>query len=170
MNTSFNVHTLHSHIDDMFNPFMEHTIGFEPLFRRWSDRSGVQSREKYPPYNITRGSDENKYSITLAVAGFKEEDLEVEVKEDTLTISGQQDSEPKTEDGYVFKGIATRNFRRRFQLSEDTEVTEAKLENGLLIINLERFIPDEQKPFLVKINGGKAPLRGRAKQLLQEAK
>ncbi len=148
----------HLSIDELFNPFLETSIGFEDLFHRMSHHRAQPSREKYPPYNITRGENENQYSITIAVAGFTQEDLQIEQKDETLTISGKQKTENEDE-RHVFKGIAARSFERRFQLSEYTEVKEAKLENGLLIIDLERIIPEAEKPLVVPINGGKVKNR-----------
>ena len=144
----------HLSIDELFNPFLETSIGFEHLFHRMSNHRAQPSREKYPPYNITRGEDENQYSITIAVAGFTQEDLQIEQKDETLTISGKQKTESE-DDRHVFKGIAARSFERRFQLSEHTEVKEAKLENGLLVIDLERIVPEAEKPHQIPINGGK---------------
>jgi len=155
----------HLSIDELFSPFMETSVGFEDLFHRISHQHRAQpSREKYPPYNITRGEDENKYSITVAVAGFTQEDITIEQKEETLTISGKQKTESEA-DRHVFKGIAARSFERRFQLSEHTEVKEAKLENGLLVIDLERIIPEAEKPITIPVNGGM--VKGKQK-LLQE--
>jgi molecular chaperone IbpA len=134
-----------------FSPLFRSTIGFDRLFDLM-DSYGEQSGG-YPPYNIER-SDETHYRITLAVAGFGEKDLNIEVKEGVLTVTGQRDEPEKTEThGFLYQGIAGRAFERRFQLAEYVEVRSAKLENGLLHIDLERLIPEEKKPRRIAING-----------------
>jgi molecular chaperone IbpA len=106
----------------------------------------------YPPYNIER-SDETHYRISLAVAGFGEPDLTLEVKEGVLTVTGQRDDQNQGEPrAYLYQGIAGRAFERRFQLAEHVEVRAARLENGLLHIDLERVVPDEKKPRRIAIN------------------
>jgi molecular chaperone IbpA len=108
----------------------------------------------YPPYNIER-ADENLYRISLAVAGFAEKDLNVEVKEGVLTVQGKRDGEKETarDKHYLYQGIAGRSFERRFQLAENVEVKGAQLENGLLHVDLERRVPEEKKPRRITING-----------------
>lgn len=134
-----------------FSPLFRSTVGFDRLFDlmdSYADQSGG-----YPPYNIER-SDDTHYRITLAVAGFGEKDLSIEVKEGVLGITGQRDDTEKSEaKGYLYQGIAGRSFERRFQLAEHVEVKSAKLENGLLHIDLERVIPEEKKPRKIAING-----------------
>jgi molecular chaperone IbpA len=132
-----------------FSPLFRSTIGFDRLFDLM-DSYGEQSGG-YPPYNIER-SDETHYRITLAVAGFGEKDLNIEVKEGVLTVTGQRDEPEKSEaHGFLYQGIAGRAFERRFQLAEYVEVRSAKLENGLLHIDLERQIPEEKKPRRIAI-------------------
>ena len=133
-----------------FSPLFRSTVGFDRLFDlmdSYAEQSGG-----YPPYNIER-SDETHYRITLAVAGFAEKDLNIEVKEGVLTVTGQRDGEDKSESrGYLYQGIAGRSFERRFQLAEHVEVRAAKLENGLLHVDLERVIPEEKKARRISIN------------------
>jgi molecular chaperone IbpA len=133
-----------------FSPLFRSTVGFDRLFDlmdSYAEQSGG-----YPPYNIER-SDETHYRITLAVAGFAEKDLSIEVKEGVLTVTGQRDGEDKSaERGYLYQGIAGRSFERRFQLAEHVEVRTAKLENGLLHVDLERVIPEEKRPRRISIN------------------
>ncbi len=133
-----------------FSPFFRSTVGFDRLFDLVD--SYAEQSQGYPPYNIER-SDETHYRITLAVAGFGEKDMSLEVREGVLSISGKHD-EPETPDGkgYLYQGIAGRAFERRFQLAEHVEVQGAKLENGLLHIDLERVIPEEKKPRQIPIN------------------
>ena len=133
-----------------FSPFFRSTVGFDRLFDL-ADSLAEQS-QGYPPYNIER-SDETHYRITLAVAGFAEKDLNVEVREGLLSVTGKRDESEKTEEsGYLYQGIAGRPFERRFQLAEHVEVRSARLENGLLHIDLERLIPEEKKPRQIAIN------------------
>ena len=145
-----------------FSPLFRSTVGFDRLFDlidSYADQS-----QGYPPYNIER-SDETHYRITLAVAGFAEKDLNAEVREGVLSVTGKRD-EPETCEGkgYLYQGIAGRAFERRFQLAEHVEVREARLENGLLHIDLERVIPEEKKPRLIPIGaGGPKIIEGSAK-------
>jgi molecular chaperone IbpA len=107
----------------------------------------------YPPYNIER-SDENHYRITVAVAGFAEKDLGVEVKDTVLTVTGKRenDGRPNGKPAYLHQGIAERAFERQFQLAEHVVVKGASHENGLLHIDLERVVPEEKKPRRIAIN------------------
>jgi molecular chaperone IbpA len=130
-----------------FSPYARSTIGFDHLFSLLQQDSETASG--YPPYNIER-SDETRYRITVAVAGFRERDLDVEVRDGVLTVSGKTHDEGGQ--NYLYRGIAGRQFARRFQLAEHVEVRGAKLENGLLHIDLERLIPEEKKSRKVAIN------------------
>jgi len=135
-----------------FSPLFRSTVGFDRLFDLLDSVPQYDSAQTYPPYNIER-TDETHYRITLAVAGFGEKELNVEVREGVLTVQGKREEigEGKS---YLYQGIAGRAFERRFQLAENVEVRGAKLENGLLHIELERILPDEQKPRRIQINGG----------------
>jgi len=129
-----------------YSPFYRSTVGFDRLLNL-VDSAAEQG---YPPYNIER-SDENNYRVTVAVAGFAEKDLSVDVKDRVLTVSG------KKEDGtdkpnFLHQGIAGRAFERSFQLAEHVEVKAARLENGLLHVDLERVVPEEKKPRRIVIN------------------
>jgi molecular chaperone IbpA len=132
-----------------FSPLFRSTVGFDRLFDLID--SYAEQSQSYPPYNIER-SDETHYRITLAVAGFAEKDLSVEVREGVLSVTGKRD-EPEAPEGkgILYQGIAGRAFERRFQLAEHVEVREAGLENGLLHIDLERVIPEEKKPRQIPI-------------------
>ena len=103
----------------------------------------------YPPYNIER-SDENNYRVTVAVAGFAEKDLSVDVKDRVLTVSGKREDGAKA--NFLHQGIAGRAFERSFQLAEHVEVKAARLENGLLHVDLERIVPEEKRPRRITIN------------------
>jgi len=134
-----------------FSPLFRSTVGFDRLFDLVD--SYAEQSQGYPPYNIER-SDETHYRITLAVAGFAEKDLNIEVREGLLSVTGNRDESEKAEEsGYLYQGIAGRPFERRFQLAEHVEVRNARLENGLLHIDLERLIPEEKKPRTIAING-----------------
>jgi len=134
-------------------PLYRSTVGFDRVFDLL-DTVGKSESAGYPPYNIERIA-ENEYRITLAVAGFGEEDLDVELRENTLTVSG---SRHEDEDGreFLYHGIAGRSFERRFQLAEHVQVTGASLVNGLLNIELRREIPEAMKPRKISIGGGEA--------------
>jgi len=129
-----------------YSPFFRSTVGFDRLFDMLESADTAQG---YPPYNIER-SDENNYRVTIAAAGFAEKDLGVEVADGVLTVTGKREDAAKA--AYLHQGIAGRAFERRFQLAEHVEVRAAKLENGLLHIDLERVVPEEKKPRRIAIN------------------
>jgi molecular chaperone IbpA len=132
-------------------PLYRSTVGFDRLTDMLDSLSQVDSGVTYPPYNIER-TDENHYRISLAVAGFAEKDLAVEVKEGVLSVQGKRDGEKESVQArYLHQGIAGRAFDRRFQLAENVEVRGAQLENGLLHIDLERIVPEEKKPRRITI-------------------
>ena len=139
-----------------FSPFYRSTVGFDRLLSLLDKASGVENNgNTYPPYNIER-TGENAYRITLAVAGFGENELTVESRDNTLTIRGSKESAAKDEKrDVIYQGIAARAFERRFQLADHVVVTGAVSENGLLHIDLVREVPEAQKPRVIAINGGK---------------
>ena len=128
-----------------YSPFYRSTVGFDHLLNLL-DTSADQG---YPPYNIER-SDENNYRVTVAVAGFAEKDLSVDVKDRVLTVSGKREDAAKA--NFLHQGIAGRGFERSFQLAEHVEVKAARLENGLLHVDLERIVPEEKRPRRITIN------------------
>jgi len=130
-----------------FSPYFRSTVGFDHLFDMLEH--AVDTGNGYPPYNIER-TDETHYRISVAVAGFAEKDLNVEVRDGLLTLTGKREESEKQ--NYLHQGIAGRAFERRFQLAEHVEVRAAKLENGLLHIDLERVVPEEKKPRRIAIN------------------
>jgi molecular chaperone IbpA len=130
-----------------FSPFFRSTVGFDHLFDLLDQVS--DNAQSYPPYNIER-TGENAYRVTLAVAGFAEKDLGIEVSDGVLTVTGKREEAQKP--GYLHHGIAGRAFERRFQLAEHVEVRSAKLENGLLHVDLERIVPEALKPRRIAIN------------------
>ena len=136
-------------------PLYRSTVGFD-RFASLFDSIGSLDGDApaYPPYNIERVG-ENQYRITMAIAGFAESDLNIEAKENSLTVRGEQTGASESEESeYLHRGIATRTFERSFQLEEHVEVRGASLENGLLHINLVREIPEAMKPRAITINGG----------------
>ena len=146
-------------------PLYRSTVGFDRL-ASMIDSIGTFDNDApaYPPYNIERVG-ENEYRITMAVAGFAESELNVEAKENTLTVRGEHTDE-SDETEYLHRGIATRSFERRFQLEEHVAVRGAHFENGLLHIDLVREIPEAMKPRTIAINdkGSKAKvIEGKAK-------
>jgi molecular chaperone IbpA len=131
-----------------FSPYFRSTVGFDHLFSMLEQASDASNG--YPPYNIER-TDETHYSISVAVAGFADKDLNVEVRDGVLTVIGKRE-DVQGKPSYLYQGIAGRSFERRFQLAEHVEVRAAKLENGLLHISLERVVPEEKKPRRIAIN------------------
>ncbi len=134
------------------SPLYKNTIGFDRL-GQLMDQVNVDSTNGYPPYNIERLG-EQEYRITMAVSGFGESDIEIEVKEDTLNVSGKQAQEAEERD-YLYQGIAARAFERRFRLADHVQVNGARLENGLLHIDLVREIPEALKPRKIEIGSGR---------------
>lgn len=131
-----------------FAPFYRNTIGFDRLFQML-DGATEAGTAAYPPYNIER-TGEDAYRIGMAVAGFGEADLNIELKEGLLTVTGKRQDEEKR--NYLHQGIAARAFERRFQLADHVEVSGAGLEHGLLHIDLKRVIPDAKKPRRIAIS------------------
>ena len=146
------------------SPFYRSTVGFDRLFSLLDSNVGSEA-QTYPPYNIER-TGENTYRVTMAVAGFAENELAIEAKENTLTVKGEKKTETtEKESEFLYRGIGARTFERRFQLADHVEVKGASLENGLLHIDLVREIPEAMKPRTITIGNGKA----KAKQLDQVA-
>lgn len=144
------------HVD--FSPLYRSTVGFDRLFTMLDSLAQPEQGQTYPPYNIER-TGENAYRITMAVAGFGEDELAIEAREHTLTVKGEKADEDGSEAGeFLYRGIAKRAFERRFQLAEHVEVRGASLKNGLLHIDLVREIPEAMKPrrIAIQANGGEA--------------
>ncbi len=136
-----------------FAPLYRSTVGFDRLFQLLDGAGGVESEANtYPPYNIERKS-ETEYRISMAVAGFSRDEIDIQVKEQTLTIKGEKKA-ADTESQYLHRGIATRAFERRFQLADHVEVTGADLQDGLLHVDLVRNVPERLKPRAVQIGNG----------------
>ena len=120
-------------------------LGFEDAFKMLDHYS---SKSEYPPYNIERVS-EDKYTLELAVAGFKKEDIDISIEKNTLKIEGES---AKKDADYIHKGLASRRFTRAFHLNKYMEVDKADMEDGILKINLVRNVPEEEKPKHIKIS------------------
>ncbi len=132
------------------SPLHRFTVGFDNVSRLIDAVSRLDdSAMSYPPYNIERFG-EDRYRISMAVAGFTEADLEIELKDNTLTISGRKNEEEDAST-YLHRGIAARAFERRFELAAHIKVKGASLENGLLHVDLEREVPEELKPRKIAI-------------------
>ncbi len=136
-------------------PLYRSTVGFDRLFSLL-DQGLDGATPGYPPYNIER-TGENDYRVTVAVAGFSEPELSIVAKENTLTIRGEKNAKDQEERGDVlYRGIAARAFERVFQLADFVQVKGAKLENGLLHVDLVREIPEAKKPRQIPIGTGRA--------------
>ena len=136
-----------------FAPLYRSTVGFDRLFQLLDSVGGVESEAStYPPYNIERKSD-TEYRISMAVAGFTRDEIDIQVKEQSLTIKGEKKADDKDRQ-FLHRGIATRAFERRFQLADHVEVTGADLQDGLLHVDLVRNVPERLKPRAVQIGNG----------------
>jgi len=134
-------------------PLYRSTVGFDRLFSLLDNQAGLNQTQSYPPYNIERVTDD-EYRITMAVAGFKEDELTVEVKETTLTVTGAKADADEQNENMLYRGIAARAFERRFQLADHVFVTGAALDHGLLHVTLKREVPEAMKPRTIQIEGG----------------
>lgn len=131
------------------SPLYRSFIGFDHLASMIDTASRNEKQTSYPPYNIELLA-EDKYRITMAVAGFARDQISIEVQESTLQVTGNKDSK-KDEQKFLHKGISERNFERKFQLGDHVKVQAADLENGLLHIDLERVIPEAKKARTIEI-------------------
>lgn len=135
-------------------PLMRATVGFDRLWNLLDSATRVdESAFSYPPYNIEKIG-EDDYRIVMAVAGFGEGELDITVKENSLVVTGRKEKAEDGETQYLYRGIANRAFERRFDLADHIRVTGARLENGLLFIDLVREIPEAMKPRSIKIESG----------------
>jgi molecular chaperone IbpA len=136
-----------------FSPLYRSTIGFDRLAQLLDSMAGFDNEVSgYPPYNIERLAD-NEYRITMAVAGFAEDEIKIEVKETTLSVRGEKKLE-ENERRFLHRGIAQRSFERRFQLADYVEVKGAELKDGLLHVDLVRDLPERMKPRQITIGSG----------------
>jgi len=134
-----------------FSPLYRSVVGFDRL-ADLLDSATAETSNGYPPYNIER-LDENAYRVEIAVAGFRPDELDIQVKENLLTVTGRKtaNDEPRN---FLHRGLAERNFERKFQLADYVVVTEANLADGLLSIALKRELPEALKPRRIEIGVG----------------
>jgi molecular chaperone IbpA len=132
-----------------FSPFRRSTVGFDRLFDLLESSARAEIADGYPPFDI-ESTGEDSYQITLAVAGFRPEEIEIVAQNNQLTVSGRKADESETS-RYLHRGIATRAFERRFQLADFVAVQNADFDNGLLRISLKREIPEAMKPRRIEI-------------------
>ncbi|NEV61187.1 Hsp20 family protein [Thiorhodococcus minor] len=139
-----------SNID--FSPLLRSMIGFDRMTSALENAYRAEPGG-YPPYNI-EACGENDYRITMAVAGFSEQDLTIEVKENILSVSGGRPEDADSSRRFLYRGIANRSFERKFQLADYVRVVDARLEHGLLHVELRREVPEAMKPRKIEIRGG----------------
>ena len=140
---------LNTTFDSIWRDISPFAVGFDRTFDTLELLASSRAKEtNYPPYNIRKIS-EDQYAIELAVAGFEDKDIDIELVEETLTIKGNRPKEAS--DGLLHQGLAARDFVKKFVLSDDMEIKGAALSNGMLYVGLERIIPDEKKPQKIKL-------------------
>ena len=139
-----------------FTPYRRNTVGFDRLFELLENSGRTTQNENYPPFNIER-TGENEYKVTIAVAGFKTDEIEITAQQNVLVVAGSKDVDSNDNRDFLHMGIASRNFERRFQLADHIHVTAADLADGLLIIELVREVPEALKPRKIAIGGQTAP-------------
>ena len=136
-----------------FSPYRRSTVGFDRLFDFLESSARTDISDNYPPFDIEKLSDDT-YRITLAVAGFRQNEIDITARQNLLVITGRK-AENRAKDGnYLHMGIATRAFERRFELADFVRVENAELRDGLLSVELVREIPEAMKPRRIEINGG----------------
>ena len=132
-----------------FSPLYRSTVGFDRLFDMLDQTARMEAAPSWPPYNVEKIGDD-RYRITMAVAGFGADDIEITQKENTLLVTGQK--HPEQENAQLLhRGIATRNFKQTFNLADHVKVTGANMENGLLTVDLVREVPEDMKPRRIEI-------------------
>ena len=132
-----------------FDPFRNLTVGFDSIFDQLSSLSQFEI-PKYPPYNIKK-VDDNKYQLEMALAGFTKTDLEVEVKDNTLTVTGNSSDDTENTNSFVYKGIAQRAFTRQWALIDYLKVFNANFKNGVLTVDMELNLPEDKKAKKIEV-------------------
>ena len=149
-------------------PFYKSTVGFDRVFSLLDSLNGIEGDNGYPPYNIERVN-EDEYRITMAVAGFGENDLEIRTVDNKLVITGRiEKGENSEERSFLHRGIAERAFERQFSLADHVKVVDASLENGLLHVDLAREVPEAMKPRTITIKSSDDK-SGKARQIESNA-
>lgn len=133
-------------------PYRRSTVGFDRLFDLIENSARLQQADNYPPFNIERLS-EDRYRVTLAVAGFRPDEIDITAQQNLLLITGKKSDDVQDRARFLHLGIANRNFERRFELADFVKVEDASLADGLLVIDLLREVPDAMKPRKIAING-----------------
>ena len=143
-----------------FAPFRRSTVGFDRLFDMLENSTAVNGGENYPPFDLIKLGD-NQYRIELAVAGFRQDEIDITAQQNVLIVTGRKkdESENKGSD-YIYRGIANRSFERRFALADHIQVTGADLKDGLLSVELVREIPEAMKPRKINIGGSQQREQG----------
>jgi molecular chaperone IbpA len=137
-----------------FTPYRRSTVGFDRLFDMLENGSRLHGQsDNYPPFNIERVG-EDEYQVTVAVAGFKSEEIDITAQQNLLIVAGSKQAETQATRQFLHMGIANRNFERRFELADYVRVANAQLADGLLTIDLVREIPEAMKPQKIAINAG----------------
>jgi len=146
------------------SPLFRTSVGFDRLASMLNAAHRPDQTGGYPPYNIV-SRDENNYRITMAVAGFAEDELKITSELSQLTVVGEKNEETTEDEGeFLYRGIGTRSFERRFNLADHVRVTDARLDNGLLHIDLERELPEVMKPRTIEIHSDKGVLEGKPQE------
>ena len=130
------------------SPLFRSSVGFDRVFDLLENATRVQALDNWPPYDIERAG-EDRYRITMAVAGFAPDELELTAQPNLLVVGGRKQGEEGAQ--YLYRGIATRSFVRRFELADHVKVTDARLENGLLTIELAREVPEAMRPRRIEV-------------------
>ena len=139
-----------------FTPFRRSTIGFDRLFDMLEASARQQASENYPPFNLERVADD-RYRITLAIAGFKADEIDVTAQQNLLTVAGKKAENDANHGAFLHLGIANRSFERRFELADFVRVENADLADGLLVIELVREVPEAMKPKKITVRSGSEP-------------
>lgn len=135
-----------------FTPYRRTTVGFDRLFDLLENQARAAQGDNYPPFNIERNS-EDAYRVTIAVAGFKADEIDITAQQNLLVVIGRKAAETESRGNFLHMGIANRNFERRFELADFVRVADAAMEDGLLIIDLVREVPDAMKPRKIAVGG-----------------
>lgn len=145
-----------------FTPLYRSSIGFDRVLDALNAASRVEPIDKWPPYNIAKIG-EDDYRITMAVAGFTQDELTVTQEQNMLVVSGEKTGEDKRQ--YLHRGINGRAFQRRFELADHVKVSDASLVNGLLTIELKRELPEEMKPRRIAVASNGSPPKGQTRRI-----
>ena len=135
-----------------FTPYRRSTVGFDRLFDLLESQARLNAGDNYPPFNIARRGDDN-YRITLAVAGFRPQDIDITAQQNLMVVQGRKRDDVEDGSELIHVGIANRGFERRFELADYVRVESANLADGLLIIDLVREVPEAMKPKRIAVNG-----------------